>query len=207
MSPLASSYVSRGRPLPTCRYGEASAAHLLAAAALYELVKRQFTDESMWVTASKLCARKRPQLIPVRDSVIGAGLGLPNRDYRQDWLIIGSVMEDADVPACLRRCGEAADPSGGTILAGVPELRLLDAVLWMRRPETAGAATPPGLRRWAPPPEASAALPGRYGLTPTDDAPAFESRPGYSAAMYTLRAWATSGVDTYATPTFSLSIS
>lgn len=117
---------------PDAPLWEAPAVLLDAAADLYALVKRQFSDGNMWVTASKLCARKRPQLIPVRDSVLVADLGLPNRDYRSDWLIMGAVMDDPDIRTGLRQCAEAADPDGRTILTGVPDLRLLDAALWMR---------------------------------------------------------------------------
>ena len=70
--------------------------------------------------------------IPVRDSVIVAALGLPNVDFREDWLIIGAIMQCDEIRAPLRECAEAADPGQVTMLAHVPELRLLDTVLWMR---------------------------------------------------------------------------
>ena len=111
---------------------EAAPDGLQAMDTLYQLVKRQFSDGNMWVSATKLCARKRPRLVPVRDSVIVTGLGLPNRDFRQDSLIIGAIMDDPDVRLQLRRCAEIADPDHLTILAEVAELRLLDAILWMR---------------------------------------------------------------------------
>jgi hypothetical protein len=110
----------------------ASSEQLSHAAAFYTTVKKTLGGTNMWVTASKLCARKRPALIPVRDSVIAEGLGLPGKDFREDWLIIGKVLEDTHLREQLQDAAEAADPAGSTVLSSVPELRLLDAVLWRR---------------------------------------------------------------------------
>ena len=67
---------------------------LLAMAELHHALKRalsppEVTKPNPWVTDSKLCARKRPDLFPVRDSVVCAYLGLidPKGNYEVDWQV------------------------------------------------------------------------------------------------------------------------
>lgn len=130
-----------------------------AAAALYAVVKAQFSDGNMWVSASKLCARKRPRLIPVRDSVIVAGLGLPDVDFGEDLLIMGAALESQEIrapafvraptrPKCARRRylpprpnSECSTPSCGCggPKPDVAEVRTQPAAL-MLSPESAGSA-------------------------------------------------------------------
>lgn len=83
-----------------------------------------------WVTASKICARKRPHLFPVRDSTVVELLGLTG-NYPDDWPVFGSLVADAEVVGHLD-VAVAAVTSEGTELGG-PDLRLrhLDVVLWM----------------------------------------------------------------------------
>ncbi len=121
--------------MKTCLCGGPNRRELAAAAALHPLIKTTLGGRNMWVTASKLCARKRPRLIPVRDPVIVTGLGLPNTDFRVDLQIIGAVMGDDDIRACLRYAADVvdrADPDRTTRVASIPLLRLLDTALWMR---------------------------------------------------------------------------
>lgn len=121
---------------------DASAAQMESAASLYRLVKEILSPTNMWVTTGKLCARKRPQLIPVRDRVIVAGLGLIARTFYEDWLVIGSVLETEEIRLELRRCAvEASAPDN--MVGSVPETRLLDAVLWMRWSEARRTADSP----------------------------------------------------------------
>jgi hypothetical protein len=58
--------------IPDCDLASAGIPALTAMVELYEAVKRALSAETVrnpnaWVTASKLCARKRPDLFPVRD--------------------------------------------------------------------------------------------------------------------------------------------
>jgi hypothetical protein len=117
---------------PDVSLWNADSQQLEAAARLYRLTKGIFSGGNMWVSASKLCARKRPRLIPVRDSVIVDGLELPNEDFREDWLIIRRVISDPDIRHELLRCAAFADADRQLALLSIPELRLLDVVLWMR---------------------------------------------------------------------------
>jgi Family of unknown function (DUF6308) len=71
---------------------DADAQTLQAAALLYTTVKAAI-GRNPWVIASKLCARKRPALIPVRDRIVVAELGLANRDFRTDWIVYRHLLE------------------------------------------------------------------------------------------------------------------
>jgi len=67
--------------VPDKDLADADAEDLAAVARLYEAVKASLRDPTSrtsdrWVTASKFCARKRPRLFPVRDSVVCNILGL-----------------------------------------------------------------------------------------------------------------------------------
>jgi hypothetical protein len=85
-----------------------------------------------WVTASKICARKRPALIPVRDSVVVEEIRLPNTDFRIDWALLRALVRDQEIVAALDAL--AADAGAiGADLQGVPTLRLLDSAVWMHR--------------------------------------------------------------------------
>lgn len=61
-----------------------------------------------WVTVSKLCARKRPALFPVRDSVVCEGLGVhgtknrPRGNYRQlDWQVFQHLITHPGITTAL----------------------------------------------------------------------------------------------------------
>lgn len=84
-----------------------------------------------WVTASKLCARKRPHLFPVRDNVVLDFLGLP-KTYPVDWPAFQGLMADQSLMAELeKRIDEAANADGVAIGDPTHRLRHLDVVLWM----------------------------------------------------------------------------
>ena len=63
---------------------------LIAMAALHDALKRALSldrsqSKNPWVTASKLCARKRPDLFPVRDSVVCDLLDLSGPRQKQNY--------------------------------------------------------------------------------------------------------------------------
>ena len=67
---------------------------LLAMSRLHEATKQALSpshvkNPNRWVTASKLCARKRPDLFPVRDSVVCGLLELSGtrHNYEVDWQV------------------------------------------------------------------------------------------------------------------------
>lgn len=116
---------------PDVTLADADADTLDAAASLYERVK-QVLGGNKWVTASKICARKRPALVPVRDSVVVEEMHLPNTDFRGDWTLFRALVRDREIVAALE--GLAADAAAvGADLQGVPTVRLLDSAVWMHR--------------------------------------------------------------------------
>ena len=76
--------------------------------------------------ASKIMARKRPQLIPIYDSVVGPLMGLPKNSVGQ-WKKWHSALTDGTgLPQRLqemRRVSGVSDP--------ICDLRVMDIVLWM----------------------------------------------------------------------------
>ncbi|WP_147375562.1 DUF6308 family protein [Jiangella rhizosphaerae] len=82
-----------------------------------------------WVAASKLCARKRPRLFPVRDSLVTRGLLGVGQDRRVDWLVYQHLITDGEVQARLKEVTQESAIRESDLLD--PPLRILDVVLWM----------------------------------------------------------------------------
>jgi hypothetical protein len=110
---------------------------VLHAAEQFYLAVKAAIGSNPWVTASKLCARKRPALIPVRDEVVVTELELANRDFRTDWLIFRYLLRQPHLMTSLRDIAHHATTKHGTDLTGIPALRLLDTILWKMRPKRA----------------------------------------------------------------------
>jgi len=106
-------------------------------------------------TTSKLMARKRPQLIPIYDSVVGWVLGL--KDSRGHWAGMREAVR-ADGGALHHRAVGLQDVPG--VGPEVSPLRVLDVVLWMHGMD----------------PERSLAIAARESL-PTPDGHARGPRP------------------------------
>lgn len=92
-----------------------------------------------WVTAAKLCARKRPRLFPVRDNLVCVYLsaGRPLRsgdgwpgDFSIDLQIYAFLITHPDVKAGLSWVRGELD-GHINVRVDVEDLRLLDALLWM----------------------------------------------------------------------------
>ena len=105
---------------------------------LYEAVKQALSANTVknpnaWVTASKLCARKRPDLFPVRDKEVCDYLGLTQlQNYQVDWQVFRYLMGDRDIVAAIDMMGKAvtAVADGRRLQADHSRLRLLDAAIW-----------------------------------------------------------------------------
>ncbi|WP_157988003.1 DUF6308 family protein [Jiangella endophytica] len=82
-----------------------------------------------WVAASKLCARKRPRLFPVRDSLVTRALLGVGQDRRVDWLVYQHLITDADVRRQLEKVTQESAIRESDLHD--PPLRILDVVLWM----------------------------------------------------------------------------
>ena len=87
-----------------------------------------------WVTASKLCARKRPDLFPVRDSVVCDLLELSGskQNYEVDWQVFRHIIQTEEVRRTLDDIVDEASTRTGVNI-GHPNRRLrhLDVALWM----------------------------------------------------------------------------
>lgn len=129
------------RGLPAQSLKNASDEELQPMADLYELVKKTLAtpgaqSSNRWVTASKVVARKRPDLFPVRDNVVCTGLGILGlKNYLSDWRVFRRLMQNDTIESLLAalppRIAESSS-SAATDCAGETPLRLLDASLWMR---------------------------------------------------------------------------
>lgn len=90
-----------------------------------------------WVTAGKLCARKRPRLFPVRDALVCGALGLSRyRSYQIDWQVYRAAMRDPQILAALYAVRDEAAATPDVHLDDVP-LRWLDVILWMQAKDAA----------------------------------------------------------------------
>ncbi|WP_147066975.1 DUF6308 family protein [Knoellia locipacati] len=85
-----------------------------------------------WVTASKLCARKRPDLFPIRDKRVRQLLGTWElRSYAADWQVFCHLLSDNELMAALRDIvDEAAGMDGVSVGDPNGMLRHLDVALW-----------------------------------------------------------------------------
>lgn len=127
--------------LPDESLARAGAETLLAMEGAHTAVKAALSgphvkSANAWVTASKICARKRPRLFPVRDNDVCRVLGLlPKNDYTTDWQVYRALMRDEAVSRAITDAAQAADDDGAAgdgrrvVLEREP-LRLLDAALW-----------------------------------------------------------------------------
>jgi hypothetical protein len=94
-----------------------------------------------WVTASKLSARKRPDLFPVRDSVVSQLLWI-GQNYEVDWQVYRRLLQDLEIRSRLDQVVDEATRRAG-VEVGSPNNRLrhLDVVLWMHARQGPAAAT------------------------------------------------------------------
>lgn len=90
-------------------------------------------DKNAWVTASKLCARKRPDLFPVRDRIVCQYLGLLNDgNYQVDWQVFRYLISQRDVRDAIDvLVDQAVRVPGVQFGSPVRYLRHLDVALWM----------------------------------------------------------------------------
>ncbi|WP_407343340.1 DUF6308 family protein [Pengzhenrongella phosphoraccumulans] len=111
---------------------------LAAMGALQESIKSHLSAPdtkfpNRWVTAAKICARKRPSLFPVRDRVVCEYLGLLRRgSWQIDYQVFRSLIGDAEVVhACDAAVSAAHDAaSDRRLVLDTEMLRVLDAALW-----------------------------------------------------------------------------
>lgn len=125
---------------PDARLWEVTPELLAHMAELYEFLRGLVPPtrdryEVNWATAAKLCARKRPNLFPVRDEVVCRYLRLWPSRYQVDWQVFAWIMGHDDVREQLSRLVARAGQAEGTDV-GDPDalLRHLDVAVWMHAP-------------------------------------------------------------------------
>jgi hypothetical protein len=126
------------RALPDRELAAADSATLTAMENFYLAVKSTMSsssakDPNPWVTTSKLCARKRPDLFPVRDRNVCTHLGiLQLNDFRADWQVFRALAQDVEIRRALEALPtEVREAGQGRLLAlDHSHLRLLDAAIW-----------------------------------------------------------------------------
>lgn len=126
------------RALPQRKLQDTTEADFTAMASVYDLVKESLAragtkTSNPWVTASKLVARKRPDLFPVRDSVVCSYLGIDKlRYYAKDWYVYRQLMKSPDVADKLEELPSRIHEASGSreLTLDAEPLRLLDAALW-----------------------------------------------------------------------------
>lgn len=91
-----------------------------------------------WVRVNKLLARKRPQLIPVYDSVVRSWLGAP----RPLWEPLALALQEPGRRTRIEALGSGADVGQASVL------RILDVAIWMLHSRSAaGSREKAGLPR------------------------------------------------------------
>lgn len=106
------------------------------------------------VTAAKLCARKRPDLLPVRDTMVQKHLGMDRyQSYEIEYQVYRALIGDTDIIKALDKATSEAQTVelGRDLVITEPRLRVLDAALWTHAKY--GTSTP---RQEPPVPEGDA---------------------------------------------------
>jgi hypothetical protein len=102
---------------------------------LYSAVKRRLSlpttkDPNARVTASKICARKRPALFPIRDTVVRHYLGLDSHwSWQSDWVVFRHLIGHGDVIGALEDAATTLRRTPGVRIDKY-RLRWLDVALW-----------------------------------------------------------------------------
>lgn len=100
----------------------------------YVLADPNAAHSDPWVTATKLAARKRPLLIPVRDNVVRKALGYePFRNGQIDWQLIGAIAASPEIVAAIQVALRDAQLRGTNrrLRFDTNPLRVIDAATWM----------------------------------------------------------------------------
>ena len=89
------------------------------------------TSHESWETASKLCARKRPQLFPVRDRTVCAYLGLtPSGGQRIDWQVFRYLIGESEIIRAIGELLDAVRYRNKRVWTDSSRLRILDVAIW-----------------------------------------------------------------------------
>lgn len=118
---------------------DATSSHLSAAWEFYGACRDALRNprasySDPWVTATKLAARKRPLLVPVRDTITRRALECEKlRDGRIDWQIYRALLQSEEVLDAIDSAqARLLDLSEGrSVQVDDNPLRVIDVALWM----------------------------------------------------------------------------
>ncbi|WCE38830.1 DUF6308 family protein [Brevibacterium sp. BDJS002] len=124
--------------LAACALEDTVAQSFPSMEAFYDLVKSLLAkadtkSSNPWVTASKIAARKRPDLFPVRDRVVCKLLGIHRHgDRAKDWVVYRELMRDEEVRSALSAAVAKAEAveDQREVNFDLEPLRQLDVALW-----------------------------------------------------------------------------
>lgn len=122
--------------------GEAGSAETLARMyKLHAYIRDLLAGTSQrWVTAAKLCARKRPRLFPIRDNLVCEYLGASRKlktgdgwpgDFAVDIQVYAYLMTEPAIQDALAELRGTLSNAYG-LRVDDEDMRLLDAALWMK---------------------------------------------------------------------------
>lgn len=145
--PLRTIVNSKLRHLPvTLPLSDAAPQHLDHMYDLYTAIRTMLPalgkrETNQWVMASKICARKRPMLFPVRDKQVCTYLGNnrltgnePGRlgSFGRDIQVFAYLSTHDDVRHWIKTARDAVLEQNPTWSVDWSDLRVLDIVLWMQ---------------------------------------------------------------------------
>jgi hypothetical protein len=108
--------------------------HYQLRAAIEVLVPYRVIGRSAWVTASKLCARKRPKLIPVLDRVVTSRLPASEGRY---WRTYQALLTVTIQDELMELASIANADHGAPDLSDLSALRVLNTLVWMAHSKAA----------------------------------------------------------------------
>lgn len=122
---------------PDANLLEADSDMLSAMADLHQAVRSALAPRGKeatsrkWVTAAKLCTRKRPDLFPVRDSVVCQLLGIQGYgNYEVDYQVFRHLIQDDGIRELLTQTVALTAQENPRARLDASLLRVLDVALW-----------------------------------------------------------------------------
>ena len=111
-----------------------------AVVALYDFLLSDEHYKVGWVTAAKLLARKRPDLVPILENVVWHALGLTSQPASTGWHFIASAVTNTAIAGELQTiqsravaritAGQFPNALNARSIASFPLHRVLDILIW-----------------------------------------------------------------------------
>lgn len=135
---VADALSERLMALPAYGLEKTTAEDFVSMTEFYDFTKSLLSRSSVaspnpWVTTSKLVARKRPDLFPVRDNVVCRYLEINKlKDARKDWFVFRTLINTSRVQQKLQELPEKIEEAAAEAPLQLDRepMRLFDAALW-----------------------------------------------------------------------------